>query len=156
MAPTEVKSIQAEARECWEEADGNKERAVELMTRRLREREDLLGAIIRRAASDYLSQMHTIERKEIIEQKPDRGLSALVDTARSWMDYKVEGKPMGDCSKEDLERAAFWRVKTAKSNMMEAKFFGRVAQAMGDAPTVKDALTDSQLAKLHLAAERSE
>jgi hypothetical protein len=90
------------------------------------------------------------EQQESARQRMVR--SGLSIAASYLNDYKVGGKPLGDCTKDDLTAEIAAYHSRARDNSIRARWLSDVRAKIGD-KVVRDVLNDAQIEKLFRKAE---
>lgn len=153
-----TKSLYEAARECIDEANGDRAEAAKT----LRHRIDVDGDLRREMIEPMLdkacwNQIRAVAHKErrpywsesaasVNEDKAAGVRSVAVQHARQWLDYPLScGKRLADATNADVIAEAEMHDMNARTNAIRAAFYRKIATAMQDAEKVSDVLTNNQL-----------
>jgi hypothetical protein len=86
--------------------------------------------------------------------KPGNVIGLHARAMRNLLDYPIQGgKRLGDASRAEVQEQAGMHRQLAETNAKRARWFDRIARAMGDAETVGAVLDHARLQALQREAE---
>lgn len=147
-----------EAREALEMAEGDWERALEILLDHTNRNEELKQRAVVKGCWESIkqqaAQIRTSYFREAKEEEPSGERdsrvtgSALRDLARrSWYDYQLPGgMRLGSATRDDLDAASHRYMKLAQTNEQRHNFVERVKSLLGDKEgTVEDHVSEEAI-----------
>jgi hypothetical protein len=139
---------------------GNFDDASALIVSWARSDNALTDDLIAIGARHIVQAVASTDRRRVqVIARPDDTAGLRAAANRTFLDtYRIggeNGKPLGDGTREDLIRAANLHEAMAIGNKREATFLRLIAEAMGKAAKVRDALTEKKALELKAKAEKA-
>lgn len=145
------------ARTALSEADGNMERAFDLMRQRVGERVELTAYLIDQGCHEWLRHENAAMRKKLERQAWSADSAAgdrIAVRARSEgvYDWPLPGgkKKLGYANLTDIQEAKKWHENQSSGHVARAKFYASIERRMkrAKAKTVRECLDEQQIEQM--------
>lgn len=151
------------ARQCLEDAKNDRLKASKLFRREIDEdgdlRRELIEPLLDKACWDQIRKVAHTDRKpywasvghQANADNTDGVQHVAQEHARDWLSYPLScGKVLGDANRDEVLAEQSMHDMHARQNAIRARFYGKIAEKMGKAKRVRDALTNDKLDELSL------
>lgn len=150
------------ARDCIEQAKGDRYKAAKLFRREVDEdgglRRELIEPLLEKACWEQIRRVAHVDRKPYWSSTVKTGndntsgiASVAKKHAQDWLSYPLScGKVLGDANRDEVDAERALHEMNARTNAVRARFYGKIVDAMGSAKRVRDALTNDKLDELSL------
>jgi hypothetical protein len=157
-------SIFSFVQQAYEQADGNFDKATNLIEEWLDEnptlREEIAQSLVRQAIRDHIQRFASGIRTTFYVKRPPgkdntRGLERLAEQAlKKWYDLPLPGgKKLGDAMKDEVKAAADYHLDLGRTHNSRGKFLSALAGSIPEGKKVRDVITEKKIEEIASSAE---